>query len=875
MREFGKKFEVEVSIPKTRKTAYTDVMIRGKKDQVKLAMNDIKSQIEKYRREHRQIGVHKLCLPNLVGQKGEKIKKIQEEFGVRVNLEFQTGLVSIRGPEDKLDSAEAKIIEIAGKCVTWKPYKNEEPCAECVVLVKQSCIRHVVGTAGSVAKRIESDFEVHLHRDRRNKRKSSSNVDEGEEKFTILGRTENVNRAKEAIESILDEAETFKKTITVKKTPFVAVFGENYSGLKNLQDISSSLNMNVKPSSGKSNSLDVFVSGMMSLILFICSFFLSLSLSCTHTYTYTQSLPGTRKGFQVACDAIEASNRRKATTFLRLIREHIPSVKSSERNLSKISSETKCKITLDDRTYLVFTTLFCSLLRTYTHTNTLTHSGTCCVVIVGPPQTTSKAASQIHTMLEFLFEGHYGRVVIPESYIPKLLANKAAMLREIEQSHADCNPTFKRSDRIVCFCSKDKSAVSRAHDTLNKMLLLHEKTNVRIEIPDPDYIGDIIGAKGSKITQIKKELGLNRITLRQEDNTLILSTKDQDTAENAKKFFQDMFDQMKKERCVFRVDANVIPVIIGKKGATIQELTQKTKCRIDVKKSGEVRLRGTESSVNAARDEIERLVQQQEKRQGQISLERDMIPSVIGKGGSNIQEIEKKFGLRIDVNRGTGIVSFRGPEDKIEMGLSHFRDLKLKFEKERDIRMVESKRQQQEETRKQHQDAKDSLEISAKEEEKVPIIPDMPPGFSNIPVGLSASEGQNMYLSKNAKRRMRRNRRRKEEAPTPMELLLGSPSSGSGSSSSDFKKKKNNSSSNKSVGSAGRNRNQIEEDTTLTDAMRLLGLGNSMGILSPSTTLKAEEDTTPSSSVVGKSDGSIDETTSGFYSSSSGYKLRL
>ena len=294
-----------------------------------------------------------------------------------------------------------------------------------------------------------------------------------------------------------------------------------------------------------------------------------------------------------------------------------------------------------------------------------------------------------------------------------------------------------------------------------------------------------------------------------------------------------------------------------------------------MKKSGEVRLRGTESSVNAARDEIERLVQQQEKRQGQISLERDMIPSVIGKGGSNIQEIEKKFGLRIDVNRGTGIVSFRGPEDKIEMGLSHFRDLKLKFEKERDIRMVESKRQQQEETRKQHQDAKDSLEISAKEEEKVPIIPDMPPGFSNIPVGLSASEGQNMYLSKNAKRRMRRNRRRKEEAPTPMELLLGSPSSGSSSSSSDFKKKKNNSSSNKSVGSAGRNRNQIEEDTTLTDAMRLLGLGNSMGILSPSTTLKAEEDTTPSSSVVGKSDGSIDETTSGFYSSSSGYKLRL
>ena len=60
-----------------------------------------------------------------------------------------------------------------------------------------------------------------------------------------------------------------------------------------------------------------------------------------------------------------------------------------------------------------------------------------------------------------------------------------------------------------------------------------------------------------------------------------------------------------------------------------------------------------------------------------------MIPSIIGKGGSNIRELQKKFNLRIDVNKDNGLVSFQGPEDMIETALTHFRDLKSKFEEEK------------------------------------------------------------------------------------------------------------------------------------------------------------------------------------------------
>ena len=59
---------------------------------------------------------------------------------------------------------------------------------------------------------------------------------------------------------------------------------------------------------------------------------------------------------------------------------------------------------------------------------------------------------------------------------------------------------------------------------------------------------------------------------------------------------------------MFHVDPQAISVIVGRKGATIQELTKTTKCRIDVKKNGEIRLRGEESAVIMAREAIENLV---------------------------------------------------------------------------------------------------------------------------------------------------------------------------------------------------------------------------------------------------------------------------
>ena len=325
LKKFAKEFDVDVKIPKTRnnkQVSCVDVTIRGHRDKVKLAVEDIKAKLEKYRREHRQIAVHKLLLPDLIGQGGSKINKLQEECGARVNVNFQTGLVSIRGPEDKMNAAETKIVEIVGDLACWKP-SEQDPCCDVVVNVKSNLVKHVIGSNASVMKKIQSDYEVILVVGRSNKRGRKKKDDEPSsefEKVTIIGKNlSNVNRAKEAIELILDDVERFKRTITVKRTPFQAVFGETYSGLQNLRDLSSSLNFIVKESTTSKNSLDV-------------------------------TIEGTRKGYQIACDAVEAANRRKNTTFIRLIREHFPSLKSSERNLSKISSDTKCKITLDDRT---------------------------------------------------------------------------------------------------------------------------------------------------------------------------------------------------------------------------------------------------------------------------------------------------------------------------------------------------------------------------------------------------------------------------------------------------------------------------------------------------------------------------------------------
>ena len=80
--------------------------------------------------------------------------------------------------------------------------------------------------------------------------------------------------------------------------------------------------------------------------------------------------------------------------------------------------------------------------------------------------------------------------------------------------------------------------MSKAHDSLNEMLLKHQKTNVYIKIPNSDYFGDIIGAKGSNINEIKKEFKLSRITLSRDDNTIFIAAKDEDMIEKVKDMFQ-------------------------------------------------------------------------------------------------------------------------------------------------------------------------------------------------------------------------------------------------------------------------------------------------------------------------------------------------
>ena len=164
---------------------------------------------------------------------------------------------------------------------------------------------------------------------------------------------------------------------------------------------------------------------------------------------------------------------------------------------------------------------------------------------------TLEAEKQIQYMLNFLFEGHYGRVVIPESFVPKLLANKASALREFEQTHADCNPTFKRSDRSICFSSSDKEAVSKAHDSLNEMLLKHQKTNVYITIPNSDYFGDIVGAKGSKINEIKKEFNLSRITLAEKTTLFLLPQRTRTRSRRPRICFKTCFNVLRRNDVCF------------------------------------------------------------------------------------------------------------------------------------------------------------------------------------------------------------------------------------------------------------------------------------------------------------------------------------
>jgi len=114
------------------------------------------------------------------------------------------------------------------------------------------------------------------------------------------------------------------------------------------------------------------------------------------------------------------------------------------------------------------------------------------------------------------------------------------------------------------------------------------------------------------------------------------------------------------------VDSKLVGRFIGKGGSGIAKLQEEYSVNIDVSKSdSKLTIRGLADPVNKAKDEIAALIEQYRREESEIAIDPDIIGRFVGKGGSNVIQIQKEHGVTIDVDKKTNTVRIKGKEDGV------------------------------------------------------------------------------------------------------------------------------------------------------------------------------------------------------------------
>jgi len=236
IKKLKDEFDVQIDIPDSGSDSQL-IKITGVKANVEKARQRIrKLESDQNNIAEVTIKISQKVHPQLIGKKGAQINDIREQFGVIIQFpekDDKSDNVIIRGPEDSVAAAKAKLSELA-------QIKIEEGYTESVECQPEH-VKFMIGKGGETKNKLQDKFNVTL---------VVPTKDSTDKCITVLGRQENV---KKAVKEIKERLEVLKKTkeitVQVPKKYHVQFVrrGKNGNILSSLQDDFAGTQIKVPP----------------------------------------------------------------------------------------------------------------------------------------------------------------------------------------------------------------------------------------------------------------------------------------------------------------------------------------------------------------------------------------------------------------------------------------------------------------------------------------------------------------------------------------------------------------------------------------------------------------------------------------------------
>lgn len=284
------------------------------------------------------------------------------------------------------------------------------------------------------------------------------------------------------------------------------------------------------------------------------------------------------------------------------------------------------------------------------------------IVIRGKRGNVKKAKMLVMGFLDFLLPSNFEHVKMPKAFQSTVAS--AASLADVS-ALSGASVVLDRDLNSIQVQSSDPDKVKEASKLIKAKMAEAEKLVFLLPIDQSEawLVPAIIGKGGQRINAMSKDTGC-RIDVSKQELTVTISGEDEESVAKAKAALAAVIDKARRE-CVFvQLPSNAVSAFIGKGGTHIRQFAKEHGVEAERvrKEPSKLKITGPEDSVAAAKAAVLEWIKTWEEQNAEVSIsvEKSMIPAVLGKDGSVVNALQKDSGCRIDIDRSSSMVTVRG-----------------------------------------------------------------------------------------------------------------------------------------------------------------------------------------------------------------------
>lgn len=633
--KLNKEHGVNIRVPSIEEKSNI-IRIEGAPDGVKKAKQEFLELAKKVENERsKDIIIEQKYHSNLIGKNGKNLAEIRAKFNdVQIqipNQEEKSEIVTIRG--NKVDVENCfKYLQKTTKEMQENNYQDE-------IHIFKQFHRMLIGKQGAFIRKIREDTQTRIE---------VPSEDSDSDSITIIGKQENVRKARALIEEKVKELVKVEEDfVEIAHSLHTALIGRGGAIIRQIRQECGNVIINFPPegSEGKPGSDKITLKGPREEIEKAKKELVKLAKE-KNEISYAEDVPAKLEyhRFLVGKKGSNVNTLRDQYN----VRIIFPSNAKDSNNNKNVSATPQCQDI---------------------------------ITIIGSEKNVKAVRVEIEKTLKDLEDQVTGEVDVDQKWHKNFTAKRAKLINKISDDNCNVKISFPKGESNVVTLKGPKDAIENAKKQILDIVYdLENHVTIELQVMQKYHVS-LIGKKGINSSQISDEFKVELQFPAKTDEMQTNGENEEDSSAPSSPSKSDIITiSGLKEACEKAKEAllALVPTtenfefpqkfhmnLLVNKAEVLRDLSNQSNVQINVPKKGDdcdyVTIVGTRDNIEATKANLADKLNEFELNNFQVEIadiKPDLISQLRGRNGNEVKKLQDKYEVRIDFSR-------RGEPDKI------------------------------------------------------------------------------------------------------------------------------------------------------------------------------------------------------------------